>query len=211
MVDGNGHEFNSVRVAGNLACRRAFQPASRLAPMSRCSGRGADTRVQRRHSCRRRRVGHASACPVERNSTGISPASCPPAWKRRSPRNSSCIEKGGLLGLWPFVGQPILAAGVLSDRLLDMRRIFGLPCAAGTRHEAGETPSCAGRPAHGEGAADMSVGAADTSVRATSEATACGANGQSRGRAGKPACTVKIACHTSVLDAGTLTESPVGE
>jgi len=38
----------ALRVAGNLACRRAFRPPSRLwpfAPMNHCCGRGADTRV----------------------------------------------------------------------------------------------------------------------------------------------------------------------
>jgi len=62
----------AFRVAGNLACRRPFRPPFRLwpfAPIYRCSGRGADTRVCSAETRLGAAVGHASACPVERGST----------------------------------------------------------------------------------------------------------------------------------------------
>ena len=97
--------------------------------------------LQRRHSCRRSLVGHASACPVERSSTCSRVFLRLRRFQRR--RTRSRREPGvssARPGLWPFVRQAILPAGGLSGRR--SRHATNFPCFAVSMPEARKTPSC---------------------------------------------------------------------
>jgi hypothetical protein len=159
---------------GAFSRRRAsvcggLQPNSRcwpFAPMSRCSRRGADTRVCSVDT----HVGVLfEFCSVERSST------LPEGILRLRPGQASCMmpEK--------FVGG---GDGAFSGRFLDTRRIFsgfGVSMNEDTKRE--KIPCCMSRCTQLDkrhSGADMSVGAADTSVRARPEQRLVGTSGQSQ-------------------------------